>query len=189
MYYLFERLNTTGTPLTPQEIRNAIYHGPLCDLIGYLSEIDDWKAVYGKDDLRLRGQELILRFLALYYNIDNYQGDMKLFLNMFMLENRTLERINQDEVKFLFSNTINEIYSLLGSDAFKFKKVFNTAFFDAIMLTLVDSKQALNSEKIIQWHSFLRKSEEFENLINSRTTQKEVLLNRVYFSKNSLERM
>src|SRR5690606_22122035 len=29
MYHIFERLNTGGTPLRPQEIRNCVFHGDL----------------------------------------------------------------------------------------------------------------------------------------------------------------
>ncbi|MFM9159759.1 MAG: DUF262 domain-containing protein, partial [Dolichospermum sp.] len=50
IFYLFERLNTTGTPLKPQEIRNAIYHGSFSELLQDLSSNKTWRELYGKDD-------------------------------------------------------------------------------------------------------------------------------------------
>ena len=71
MYYVFERLNTTGNPLTPQEIRNAIYRGSLSKLLEDLSNDTSWQKLYSEEDVRLFGQELILRFfrIALFKRI------------------------------------------------------------------------------------------------------------------------
>ncbi|MEH2387625.1 MAG: DUF262 domain-containing protein [Nostoc sp.] len=44
MFYLFERLNTRGTPLNSQEIRNALYHGSFSDLIEELSKNERCRA-------------------------------------------------------------------------------------------------------------------------------------------------
>ncbi|MEL6562519.1 MAG: DUF262 domain-containing protein [Bacteroidota bacterium] len=38
MFHVFERINTTGTPLTSQEIRYALYQGSLNNLLSELSE-------------------------------------------------------------------------------------------------------------------------------------------------------
>ena len=186
MYYLFERLNTTGTPLTSQEIRNAIYHGPFCDLIGVLSQIDNWIEMYGKKERRLRDQELILRFFALHYSLDEYSGDMKEFLNRFMLGNRTLDNIHHNELEKLFSNTIEIIYKTLGSDAFKISKQFNTALYEVVMLTISKLGNIINENKITKWHEELKENYDFKTLIQARTTNRESLLRRVEFAKKML---
>ena len=67
IYYLFERLNTGGTPLVAQEIRACIYEGELNTLLGTLNENSSWRAAYGRPSPRMRDQELILRFLAFYF--------------------------------------------------------------------------------------------------------------------------
>jgi len=64
IYYIFERLNTGGLLLHPQEIRAAIYHGPFNDLLKDLNADRSWRSIYGAESSRMRDQELILRFLA-----------------------------------------------------------------------------------------------------------------------------
>ena len=49
-YHLFERLNTTGTPLTSQEIRSALYFGEFNDLIIELSYNEKWNEIIKKDN-------------------------------------------------------------------------------------------------------------------------------------------
>src|SRR5262249_49135718 len=88
IYYIFERLNTGGVSLASQEIRAALYHGPFNNLLQQLNENSAWRAVFGPVNLRMRDQELILRFLAMFYEHDRYFWPLKTFLNTFMGKNR-----------------------------------------------------------------------------------------------------
>jgi uncharacterized protein with ParB-like and HNH nuclease domain len=45
VYLIFERLNTGGTLLHPQEIRACIFHGPFNDLLFELNDIKAWRNV------------------------------------------------------------------------------------------------------------------------------------------------
>src|SRR5215204_1357029 len=67
VYHVFERLNTGGTLLSPQEIRNAVSHGQFNDLLHRLNLWEPWRKLYGspKPDKRQRDVELILRVIAL----------------------------------------------------------------------------------------------------------------------------
>jgi Protein of unknown function DUF262 len=65
IYKIFERLNTGGTLLQPQEIRVALFPGPLVRLLRDLNEEQPWRALVGNRSKRLKDQELILRFFAL----------------------------------------------------------------------------------------------------------------------------
>jgi uncharacterized protein with ParB-like and HNH nuclease domain len=81
MYHIFERLNSLGMRLTAQEIRCAMYHGSLIDEIKSLNEYPSWRKVFGKKHTRLKDQQLILRFLALFYEAPDYERPMEEFLN------------------------------------------------------------------------------------------------------------
>ncbi|MDW3206850.1 MAG: DUF262 domain-containing protein [Alphaproteobacteria bacterium] len=48
MFYIFERLNTGGTPLRPQEIRNCVFHGPIVDSLQELNQNAIWRKIIGK---------------------------------------------------------------------------------------------------------------------------------------------
>ena len=51
IYRVFERLNTGGTSLAPQEIRSCVYRGPFNDLLQTLNEVEDWRSIYGRSAL------------------------------------------------------------------------------------------------------------------------------------------
>src|SRR5258707_743243 len=66
IFEMFERLNTGGVTLTPQEVRNCIYQCDLTQIIADLNLYPPWrKVVGGAPDKRMRDAELILRFMAL----------------------------------------------------------------------------------------------------------------------------
>jgi uncharacterized protein DUF262 len=134
IYYIFERLNTGGSQLQPQEIRASIYHGPLNDLLGELNKSKDWRTIYGPVSGRMRDQELLLRFLALYFGRNTYARPMRSFLNAYMGKNRRLKLQSRAEIVAAFSPTIATIREALGKEAFKPKRALNAAAFDAVMI-------------------------------------------------------
>lgn len=81
---IFHRINTSGTPLQAHEIRTSIFYGSLDSLIRELNEYPDWRELFGKRHSRLKDMELILRFIALRANYENYRSPMSEFLDSFM---------------------------------------------------------------------------------------------------------
>jgi hypothetical protein len=134
IYHVFERLNTSGVSLTAQEIRAAIYHGPFSDLLKELNTFKPWRAIYGPTNKLMRDQELILRFLALNFNAEEYSRPMKSFLNSFMGKNRLLQNLSREEMVSAFVPTIATVHDAIGSRAFRLARVLNAAVFDAVMI-------------------------------------------------------
>lgn len=93
LFTIFHRLNTGGTRLTNQEIRNCIFSGSFNDLLRKELDSDQrWQRflatnVNGRTD-RFRSIELILRVFAFSENQDAYKGNLAKFLNAFMQRNR-----------------------------------------------------------------------------------------------------
>ncbi|MFX0200777.1 MAG: DUF262 domain-containing protein [Candidatus Hodarchaeota archaeon] len=136
VYHIFERLNTGGTLLHPQEIRACIFHGPFNEFLSELNDIEAWRNVYGLPNKRLKDQELILRFLALKFSKESYSRPMKEFLNKFMGSNRYLKHISQDKLKKAFVPTIELINSVFANRAFRPERALNAAVFDSVMVGL-----------------------------------------------------
>jgi hypothetical protein len=134
IYHIFERLNTSGVSLTPQEIRTAIHHGEFSDLLKELNAVDHWRAVYGPVNKLMRDQELILRFLALYYDAEQYSRPMKGFLNSFMGRNKHLTVLSGEDMRSAFTPAIEVIHKSIGKRAFRLARVLNAAVFDAVMV-------------------------------------------------------
>lgn len=89
VYLIFERLNTGGINLSPQEIRNCVSHGDLQSRLLELSTNATVKELLKIDSTRKKDQEVILRLAALTLGHKSYTGNMKQFLNAFMYKNRS----------------------------------------------------------------------------------------------------
>lgn len=136
IYHIFERLNTGGTRLYPQEIRACIYHGKFNDLLQQLNMTPTWRKIFGDPHSRMRDQELILRFLGLFYCYSDYSRPMNDFLNRYMGWNRELAHQDETQIKIAFVKTIDTIYDSLGKNAFRPRTTFNAAVFDSVMIGL-----------------------------------------------------
>jgi uncharacterized protein with ParB-like and HNH nuclease domain len=170
IYYIFERLNTGGTLLKPQEIRGCVYHGELNTLLEKLNNNSAWRKIYGEKDKNRRDQELILRFLALYLQA-NYKPSMKEFINQYMKHNRNLKHHSQEEVIKAFIPTIGLIYNCLGHKAFRPQKLFVTTFYEAVMVGLarrLEKGEIQNPEELKQRYEHLIHNPNFLGISKKR---------------------
>jgi hypothetical protein len=133
IYHIFERLNTGGQKLNQQEIRIAVYYGPLFELLKTLNGLPEWRDIFGKPSARLKDQELILRFLALHYWSDKYQKPFAEFLTKFAIAYRAPNAAFLKEAEGIFRNTV-EVVGLLGKVAFRPEGTLNAAVFDSVMV-------------------------------------------------------
>lgn len=91
LFTIFHRLNTGGTKLNNQEIRNCIFSGSLNSLLKELNEDKHWRAINrlkDKEDSRFKHVEMILRHFAFNDNLSIYKGILSKFLNEYMRVNR-----------------------------------------------------------------------------------------------------
>lgn len=133
IYVIFERLNTGGVNLQPQEIRVALYHGEFVRVLRSLNDNTQWRALFGKRSKRLKDLEMILRFFALYYHADQYKSPMKEFLNRYMASNQHLQRQPEPQLRQLFDDTVSAIHTGIGLGAFKPRRAVNAAVVDSLM--------------------------------------------------------
>ena len=179
-YSIFERLNTTSTPLSPQEIRTAIYGGAFNKLLVELNGFEDWRTLVGPPHRRKRDQELILRFFALFYELADYKRTMKEFLNEHMKKNQNLEKYPGEASRNLFYVTVSAILSKLGPQAFRPERGVNAALTDALMVGIARRMQRgpINSE-IRQKYDRLLECEEFRDSIFAGTSQSQNVKTRI----------
>ena len=179
-FALFERLNTTSTPLSPQEIRAAIYGGQFNEFLVELNKCAEWRALVGKPNRRKRDQELILRFIALYFSFDDYQPPMKSFLNDFMHDNKDMEIYHDLEVRSVFQKTVSVILDKLGEQAFRPSRALNAAVQDSLMIGIARrlEKGPITADITKRYESLMQNSE-FGNLIYSQTSHLENVRRRI----------
>lgn len=84
LYSVFLRLNTGSKPLSPQELRQALHPGAFLDFLDDATA--DSKVMMSllrntKADSRMRDIELALRYFGYLYNRNNYNGNLRVFLD------------------------------------------------------------------------------------------------------------
>jgi hypothetical protein len=134
IYHIFERLNNGGRKLTPQEIRAALYHGTLIDTVNDLNDYANWRDIYGPTNNRLKDEELILRYLALYFGHETYVKPMGEFINRFCKKNKNAGTDMLGTCSRVFTAAINTMYSAIGTTAFRPERSLNAAVFDSVMV-------------------------------------------------------
>ncbi len=180
IYHIFERLNTGGTQLVGQEIRNCVYHGPFNDLLISLNKTKEWRAIFGKptEDKRLRDVELILRFFALYHAGPEYFKPMKDFLSLFMDKHKNDRSDSLSEYGKLFKDTTRAVCKRLGPRPFHIRAGLNVAAFDGVYTAFAHHLGEVPSD-IKRRYRTLTHSKGFLDLVSSATTDEEVVSKRL----------
>ena len=142
IYSIFERLNTGGIPLQPQEIRACVYRGKLNELLSGLAVNPHWKKVYGPASIRKKDEEVILRFFALHHSMEEYERPMKKFLNDFMEGHRDLDDGLCEQFRSRFEGTIKTVAEVLGPEALRPERNLNVSVVDAVLVGLAHRLEA-----------------------------------------------
>lgn len=186
VFHIFERLNTGGTQLKPQEIRNAVYRGPIVAGLQELNETPGWRTILGiaKADKNQKDVELILRLLSLFEVWDEYEKPMLRWLNKAMDEERSFE--SNRVVRFI--DRFPDVVGLVGDalhKPFRPRGLINSAVLEAVMVTLLEN-DGIKKEKLKNNYGELLKDEEFQQSITGGTTDTLVLKERLTLSREIL---
>ena len=186
VYHIFERLNTGGTHLNPQEIRNSAAHGPFNDLIIELNEDPQWRQIFGKvaPDARMRDVELIVRFQALLENSDQYSKPMKTFLNGFMKKHQW--DISDQPYRDSFVSTAGRVMGALGPRPFHIRRGINAAVFDSVMIAFA-RVESIPGDIDKRWERLLA-NPSFDKATRSSTTDVDTVKRRIDLAASVLFR-
>jgi len=191
VYLVFERLNTGGLQLQPQEIRSAIYSGPFAALLKDLNDFPAWRNVYGNRSTRLKDQEFILRFFAMYLYRDQYRKPLKGFLNTYMARNKNLTIHRADLLTKVFVRTITYIDKLLGRKAFRPIRAMNASVFDSIMVgvaqMLENSPKLPRNEDFLEAYNDLLLNTEYLQVTTDATSDEPVVQKRMSLALEAFE--
>ena len=192
--FVFERLNTGGTKLTPQETRNALFDGKMNQLcIKIASENLIFKKIFDipvdYDELqhnslyrRMEDVELILRFFA-YRQIENISSStVSEILDTYLEKaNECFDENILNNLEDLFNRTINLAYTIFESNTFKFKsrdknkEITNWSkpskmIYDPIMLILSNFYQDINLQKKLIENKLIIQ-ERFEKIMDTEANE------------------
>ena len=202
MFQIFERINTGGKTLKPQEIRNCVYHGRFNALLLKLNQNKYWKSLLGinEADARMTDLELILRFFAMAdlhknQNISTKQIVLVKYLNVYMGKHCNLSKEKEKHFVDMFEHMVNTCFDLFGKNSFKnlkedgksFTNKINPAIFDAVSVAALYSKKLNASHDIYEnRHRKLLQNETFQETVTSRTTNVDNIRKRIELAINIL---
>jgi len=110
-YDLFERLNTGGVELSPQEIRNCIYSkGDFADRLEQWSKEANFRTAVKLTPLQQRNataEECVLRFFAFLHSYKHFEHSVTEFLNKYMEE--ASKQFDYEKGDAIFRKTFKEI--------------------------------------------------------------------------------
>lgn len=134
MYEVFNRLNTGGINLKPQEIRTSMYHSSFYEMLYKANSLAAWRRLLANQepDLHMKDVEVLLRGFAMLIDADNYAPSMVKFLNQFSRKCRT--QTNEQNAYLLgLLESFLQACAELPEDAFLNKKNrrFNVGLYEA----------------------------------------------------------
>lgn len=144
---VFERLNTGAVKLNSQELRHGVNFGPLIRQLDILTRSDEWRKSVGiRNDKRMKGAELVLRYFAFRYDRAHYSKPLSGFLDAFSGKHKDMKEELALEWGREFDTTFRRVLSNLGALAFRLYEQdltthsnFNSALYDAQMIAFAET--------------------------------------------------
>jgi hypothetical protein len=205
LYQVFERINTGGRALMPQEIRNCVNQGNFNDLLFQLNKNLNWRTLFGKEEVdpRMRDMEFILRFFALDtdYIKENQSSNISLkkYLNEFMgweiSQNRQIIDERKEKFNFVMDFIMenigeNAFYNITAGDETKIRKRFYPTIFDSICPAVAIAKRLLGenipTDNLEEKRLALLKDEEYRKYTSEGTMQISHIHGRINLALNYL---
>lgn len=188
-YELFKRLNSGGSKLTPQEIRNAIYRGinpKLNELTLELSQNGFFKKLTDLSEMKkqeLYDQELVLRFIAFLNNTENVNENTEKFLNKFMEDSVKNEAFDFEMYRNIFIKVLTLIDSIDNDKIFRNNRnLFVPAEFEGITIAVAQNIDTYeNNIELLKTNiAVLKSDEKFRQLSGSSSNSKSRIKNRLH---------
>jgi len=186
VFQIFERLNTGGTSLSNQEIRNCIYHGDFVNFLEQLNTFPQWRMIMGKSDpdKRLKDIELLVRFFAIS-DSSPYKKPMKEFLTMFMKNHRDVPTDRMNEMENQFEKTCISIIDSLGEKPFHIRSGMNSAVFDSVMYAFFHNSDE-NISDIRSRFKKLIENADYISCTQTSTTDEKIVRKRLHLASDLL---
>lgn len=139
---VFLRLNTGSVKLSPQELRQALHPGEFTDFLDDAASDSEWlrRALrIQKPDFRMRDVEIMLRYFAFRYRLNEYTGNLKAFLDGTVNHLNDEWENSQERIKASAldcETAIKATFEIFGENAFYrwspggYEGRFNRAVFD-----------------------------------------------------------
>ena len=163
LYEVFIRLNQNSLPLSPQELRQALFPTDFTFWVNRMSAESDLihRARRAKrEDFRMRDAEMLLRFVAWKEGMADYRGNLRQFLDDACVRGENNWKLygshHYDALGKQLETAISRTFLVFDDDAFlrfergSYNRRFNIAVFDLMAITLSDASV---TDQLVAEHS------------------------------------
>ena len=147
MYEIFNRLNSGGVNLTPQEIRRCTFDSRFYDMLYLTNTENAWRQLVGNKipDIHMKDVEILLRGFAILINEKSYRPSMVKFLNKFSQEAMSFDETKLKQLDYLLESFLNSCQDL-PSDAFhSIQGRFSPMIFESVFVAICEKPYTTNS--------------------------------------------
>ena len=181
VYDIFHRINTGGTQLTRQEIRNCFFIGQATEILKELAGSNEFRLAIdnGISSTRMKDREAVLRCLAFrvldYRN--EYKNDMDAFLGKAMECLNKMNSVDLQRYKDEFKCAMEVTYEFFGKKNFRLPSEstrgrINIALIESISYFFAENKRDFlhkNKQKILENYEELLKHSEYIDAVRVST--------------------
>jgi hypothetical protein len=189
LHLLFVRLNSESLPLSPQELRQALFPGEFVKYVDQASQDSEAiKELLGLEgpDRRMRDIEILVRYIAFAFFLPEHEGNLKKFLDFACKELNKEWGTREEEIRAQmgkFESAVRTGMLVFGEDGFgsrwdpedgSFTGKLNKAILDVELFYFSDpdvARQASRRKKAVvqAFKKLWVESEEFRNSVESTT--------------------
>lgn len=193
VYALFERINSGGTNLRPQQIRVALFAGEAVNFVRELNSNPDWRDLFGTHTRDLKDHELILRAISLLETVrgpKTFRPPMARFLNDYLSTHSDTPPPDASEIRTEFTTAcrlLNEVNP--GSLKLGGRQV-NAAHTDAVLVGLmvaIGEGVALDSTAVQNALDSLTHTEKYRKAVSESTSHADQVRARIRYSVAAFE--
>lgn len=176
IHEMFNRLNSGGMNITPQEIRLSLFHSNFMAMLLKLNLDTRWRRLIGKrdPDPRMRDVEVLLRAFAMLISGSQYGSSMILFLDNFAKRASSFSDTDVQDLRNLFSSFLESTSALPSEAFFGQTNQFNTSLFEAVFTAVCEAPYGSRSLQVspLDFEAIqrLKNDAEFLDASQKRTT-------------------
>lgn len=185
VYEIFNRLNSGGVNLKPQEIRSSLFHSEFYTNLNKLNLDERWRRIIkqSKPDIHQKDIEILLRVFGILMYRDSYRPSMTKFLNSFSKKAKGFSATLNIYLVDLFISFLDSC-SLIEEDAFIGNNGrFNISLFESVFVAMCSkylSEENLVNEKIsMTLIEQIKQDKKFIEFSSHDTSSKNSVSNRI----------
>ena len=185
-YDLFERLNTGGVALSPQEIRDCVFRGNFANQLEVWAKDQNFRAVVKLTPLQQRdatAEECVLRFFAFLNRYEAFEHNVTEFLNKYM--ESAASQFDYLQGATIFEKTFKEIARVLPGGIRRPDRRSTTPLnlFEGVAVGAALALQEVNRLRVIGLDRWLR-SAELRKYTTGATNDKSAVKGRIEFCRD-----